>query len=114
MKRRLHRTCRSHRSARPTHHDSAGLCEGTIFRSHRTAHTACSANGIIVRHGYIVQEWADTRAVDMTHSVTKTFLSFVAGVAFDQHMIRGIDDRVIDYALATEKPRLLQTSIEAG
>jgi len=54
------------------------------------------ANGLIIRHGTIVAEWGDTRAVDMTHSVTKTFLSSVAGVAFDRHMIRNVNDRVID------------------
>ena len=41
------------------------------------------ANGIIIRHGYIVAEWGKTRDVDMTCSVTKTFLSSVAGIAFD-------------------------------
>jgi len=59
------------------------------------------ANGIIVRHGYIVAEWGDTSAVDMTHSVTKTFLSAVAGIAFDRHMIRDVNDRVIDYVHPT-------------
>jgi hypothetical protein len=55
------------------------------------------ANGIILRHGYIVAEWGDTSAVDMTHSVTKTFLSAVAGIAFDRRLIRDVNDRVIDY-----------------
>jgi len=55
------------------------------------------ANGMVIRHGYIVAEWGDTNAVDMTHSVTKTFLSSVAGIAFDRHMIRDVNDRVIDY-----------------
>ncbi len=55
------------------------------------------ANGLIIRHGYIVAEWGDTHAVDMTHSATKTFLSSVAGVAFDRHMIRSVNDRVLDY-----------------
>jgi hypothetical protein len=59
------------------------------------------ANGIIIRHGYIVEEWGDTHAVDMTHSVTKTFLSSVAGVAFDKHLIRSVNDRVIDYVRPT-------------
>jgi CubicO group peptidase (beta-lactamase class C family) len=54
------------------------------------------ANGIVIRHGYIVAEWGDTHAVDMTHSVTKTFLSAVAGIAFDKHMIRDVNDRVLD------------------
>ena len=33
----------------------------------------------------------------MTHSVTKSFLSSVVGVAFDRGMIRSIDDPVRDY-----------------
>lgn len=32
-------------------------------------------NGLVIRHGYIVAEWGDTHAVDMTHSISKTFLS---------------------------------------
>ena len=55
------------------------------------------ANGIIIRHGYIVAEWGDTHKVDMAHSATKTFLSSVAGIAFDKHMIRDVNDRVIDW-----------------
>jgi hypothetical protein len=59
------------------------------------------ANGLVIRHGAIVAEWGDTRAVDMTHSVTKVFLSSVAGIAFDRHMIRDVNDRVIDYVRPT-------------
>ncbi|MGH6870888.1 MAG: serine hydrolase domain-containing protein [Rhizomicrobium sp.] len=55
------------------------------------------ANGIVIRHGYIVAEWGDTRKVDMAHSATKTFLSSVAGVAFDRHLIRDVNDRVVGY-----------------
>jgi CubicO group peptidase (beta-lactamase class C family) len=55
------------------------------------------ANGLVIRHGTIVAEWGDTGAVDMTHSVTKVFLSSVAGVAFDRGLIRDVNDRVIDY-----------------
>ena len=58
------------------------------------------ANGIIIRHGYIVAEWGQTHDVDMTFSVTKTFLSSVAGVAFDKGMIKNVNDRVIDYVQA--------------
>ena len=54
------------------------------------------ANGIILRHGYIVAEWGDTRAVDMTHSVTKTFLSHLAGIAVAKGLIKSVNDRVID------------------
>jgi CubicO group peptidase (beta-lactamase class C family) len=53
------------------------------------------ANGIIIRHGYIVAEWGRTHDVDMTFSVSKTFLSSVAGVAFDKGMMK-VTDRVLD------------------
>ena len=59
------------------------------------------ANGIIIRHGYIVAEWGRTHDVDMTFSVSKTFLSSVAGVAFDKGMIKNVNDRVIDYVKPT-------------
>ena len=59
------------------------------------------ANGIIIRHGYIVAEWGATHDVDMTFSVTKTFLSSVAGVAFDRGLIKNVNDRVIDYVKPT-------------
>jgi CubicO group peptidase (beta-lactamase class C family) len=53
--------------------------------------------GVIVRRGYIVAEWGDPRRVDMTHSVTKSLLSSVVGVAFDRGLIRKLDDAVRDY-----------------
>ena len=51
-------------------------------------------NGIILRHGYIVAEWGDTRRVDMTFSVAKSYLSSVAGLAFDRGLIKSLDDPV--------------------
>ncbi|HUO02535.1 MAG TPA: serine hydrolase [Rhizomicrobium sp.] len=59
------------------------------------------ANGLILRHGHIVAEWGRTHDVDMTFSVSKTFLSSVAGVAFDKGLIRNVNDRVIDYVQPT-------------
>jgi CubicO group peptidase (beta-lactamase class C family) len=53
--------------------------------------------GLIIRHGYIVAEWGDPLSVDMTHSVTKSFLSSVVGVAVDRGMIRSINDTVREY-----------------
>ena len=35
--------------------------------------------GVIVRHGYVVAEWGDPAAVEMTHSVTKSMLSYGGG-----------------------------------
>ena len=54
--------------------------------------------GIVVRNGYIVAEWGEPFRVDMTHSVTKSFLSTVVGLAFDRKMIRSLNDRAADYS----------------
>jgi CubicO group peptidase (beta-lactamase class C family) len=50
--------------------------------------------GLIIRRGYIVAEWGDPRRVDMTFSVTKSFLSTVVGVAFDRGLIPNLDRTV--------------------
>ena len=50
--------------------------------------------GVIVRHGYIVAEWGEPDRVDVTNSVTKSFLSSVVGAAFDRSLIRSVDDPV--------------------
>ncbi len=53
--------------------------------------------GIIVHKGYVVAEWGDPLRVDMAHSVTKSFLSSVVGIAVDRGMIRSINDTVREY-----------------
>lgn len=53
--------------------------------------------GIILKNGYIVKKWGDIKRVDMTFSVTKSFLSTVAGLAVDSHLIRGTNDSVSSY-----------------
>jgi CubicO group peptidase (beta-lactamase class C family) len=45
------------------------------------------AAGMIIRHGYIAAEWGDTSRVDMTFSVSKSFLSSVAGIAHRDGLI---------------------------
>lgn len=54
-------------------------------------------NGLIVRRGYVVAEWGETQSVDMTHSVAKTFLSTVVGLAWQKRLINDVKDRVADY-----------------
>ncbi len=49
-------------------------------------------NGIIIRNGYIVAEWGDTRRIDMTFSVAKSYLATVAGLAFDRGLIKDLDE----------------------
>ena len=53
--------------------------------------------GIIVHKGYVVAEWGDPLRVDMAHSVTKSFLSSVIGIAVDRGMIKSINDTVREY-----------------
>ena len=51
-------------------------------------------NGVVIRHGYIVAEWGDTRRVDMTFSVAKSYLSGIAGLAYDRGMIKDLDQPI--------------------
>ncbi|HMK18099.1 MAG TPA: serine hydrolase [Chitinophagaceae bacterium] len=53
--------------------------------------------GIILKNGYIVAQWGDVKRVDMTFSGSKSFLSTVAGLAVDDHLLKNIDDRVNEY-----------------
>jgi CubicO group peptidase (beta-lactamase class C family) len=50
-----------------------------------------------VHKGYIVAEWGEPARVDMTHSVTKTFLTTVVGLAWQRGLIRDIRDRAHGY-----------------
>jgi len=54
-------------------------------------------NGLIIHHGYVVADWGETRRVDMTFSVTKTFLTTVVGLAWQKGLIRDVNDKVRDY-----------------
>ena len=54
-------------------------------------------NGIVLRHGYIVAEWGDTDREDMTFSVTKSYLSTLAGLAWDDDLIRDLGDPIGEY-----------------
>jgi len=53
--------------------------------------------GMILKNGYIVAKWGDTKRVDMTFSVTKSFLSTTALIAKDQNLITGFEEPVINY-----------------
>ena len=56
-----------------------------------------STNGIILRHGYIVAKFGDTKANDPVYSIAKSFLSTVAGIAVQRGLIKNVDDRVANY-----------------
>ncbi len=62
------------------------------------------AAGVIVKDGYIVGEWGDTRRVDMTHSVTKTFLSTTVGLAWADGLIPDLDAPVAELVAPMDLP----------
>ena len=53
--------------------------------------------GIIIKDGYIIAKWGEPKRVDMTFSVTKSFLSSTVGVAYDQGLIKDVSDLVDPY-----------------
>ena len=53
--------------------------------------------GVILKDGYIVAQWGDIERVDMTFSVTKSYLSTTAGLALDDGLITSVKDQVNKY-----------------
>ena len=53
-------------------------------------------NGLIIKDGYIIGKWGDVSRVDMTFSVTKSYLSTVAGLAYQKGLLR-LDQKLKDY-----------------
>lgn len=52
--------------------------------------------GVILKDGYIIAKWGDVERVDMTFSVTKSYLSTIAGLAQDDGLI-DVRDPVKEY-----------------
>ncbi|WP_299899280.1 serine hydrolase [uncultured Aquimarina sp.] len=53
--------------------------------------------GLILKDGYIIAKWGDIDRVDMTFSVTKSYLSTIAGLAIDSKLIGSVDDLTYKY-----------------
>lgn len=71
-------------------------------------------NGLILRGGYIVAEWGDTDRVDMTFSITKSYLSTTGGLALDAGLIRDLEDPVTDYLRPGEGRELFESTRNAS
>ena len=52
------------------------------------------ASGVVVHRGVVVGEWGDPSVIEMCFSATKTYLSVVAGVAFDRGLLGDLDEPV--------------------
>ena len=59
----------------------------------RRAHT----NGLVIRHGYIVAEFGETDRVDPTYSAAKSYLSTIAGLAYDRGLFTDVHHPVGQY-----------------
>ena len=79
------------------------------FRIIGPTQTRAALNGIVVHRGYVVAEWGDTVRTDMAHSVTKTFLTTVVGLAWQRGLIRDLNDRVSSYMPSAERAQLFGT-----
>lgn len=64
--------------------------------------TRGKSNGLIIYKGYIIAKWGQPEKCDMTHSVTKSFLSSVAGLALDLGHIKQLTDPVYTYLAPIE------------
>ena len=65
--------------------------------------------GVVLRGGYVIASWGEPERVDMTHSVTKSFLSATVGLAHDRGLVPSVRDTVWKsqaptYALRLEAP----------
>jgi CubicO group peptidase (beta-lactamase class C family) len=49
------------------------------------------ANGMVLRDGEVIARWGDTRRVDMTFSVAKSYLAILAGLAVADGLIPDLD-----------------------
>ena len=53
--------------------------------------------GMILKDGYVIAQWGDTKRVDMTFSVTKSFLSTTALIALDENLINSVNQPVKEF-----------------
>jgi CubicO group peptidase (beta-lactamase class C family) len=51
-------------------------------------------NGLLLRGGVVVAEWGDTTRADMTFSVAKSYLSILAGLAWDRGLFTDPHEKV--------------------
>lgn len=50
------------------------------------------ANGLVIYRGKLLARWGDVDSVDMTHSISKTFLTTVTGLAWQQGLIPSLQE----------------------
>jgi CubicO group peptidase (beta-lactamase class C family) len=53
--------------------------------------------GLVIYKGYIVAQWGDPNAIEITNSVSKSFLSTTIGLAIEKGLIKNVNDTVANY-----------------
>ena len=53
--------------------------------------------GMVIKSGKIVTQWGDTKRVDMTFSVVKSYLSTLVAIALRDGLINDVHDPVVNY-----------------
>jgi CubicO group peptidase (beta-lactamase class C family) len=79
------------------------------FRIMGPTQVRAALNGIVVHRGDVVAEWGDTTRADMAHSVTKTFLTTVVGLARQRGLIGDLNGRASSYMPSAERAQLFGT-----
>lgn len=72
------------------------------------------ATGMVIRNGYVIAQWGDPSRVDMTFSVTKSFLSTVVGLAYDDGLIPGVNDTLYKVIAPIQIYDPAQASVKAN
>lgn len=72
------------------------------------------ATGMIIRNGYIVAQWGEPSRVDMTYSVTKSFVSSVVGLAYDDKLIPSLNDTLYKVIAPIQLYDPSQASVKAN
>lgn len=67
--------------------------------------------GIVIHRGHVAAAWGDPDRVDITHSVTKTFLTTVVGLAWQRGLIK---DLSAPAKSASPRPELFASEHNAG
>ena len=78
-------------------HELAGFAREPYSQRIGPTTVRAPLNVVVVKNGYIVAEWGETKKVDMTFSVTKTFLSTTIGLAWDRGLIADVHDLASEY-----------------
>ncbi len=82
--------------------DETGFGTEPFFDTYGPTTVRAAMSGLVIRHGKVVAEWGETHKVDMTFSVSKSFLSTVVGLAYDRGLVRDLRDHVVDYMPTAE------------